>query len=188
MMIKTKTTANTNTKVKANFEDVLPKLTQMEIFSKFNPENERDLEILKKVFDRLIPHHFKKGETIIKEGEKGELFYILYKGSVQVRQKTFSNDTIALANLDDSMNIFFGETALIGQDTRSASVVAVTDCETIALSGADFLQLSEDEPSFGFRVTLILARRMAATIRRTNQDKTTLYEALLSEVEGTFGA
>lgn len=184
MILKPKTDARMN----VNFEDVLPRLTKMEIFSGFDPDKEEDRNILKKVFDRLVPQHFKKGEMIIREGDRGDLFYILYKGSVQVRQQTYANDTIALANLDDSMNIFFGEAALIDQDTRSASVVAMTDCETIALSGADFLELAEDEPVFGYRVALILARRMAKTIRRTNQDKSTLYEALLSEVEGTFGA
>ena len=181
----TKPKATTSPRV--DFEEILPKLTKMEIFSSFDPDIPEDRSILKKVYDRLVPHHFKKGETIIREGDKGDLFYILYKGSVQVCQKTFSNDTIALANLDDSMNIFFGEAALIGQDTRSASVIAITDCETIALSGNDFLQLADSEPLFGYRVTLILARRMAATIRKTNKDKSTLYEALLSEVEGTFG-
>ena len=84
------------------------------------------------------------------------------------------------------MNIFFGEAALIGQDTRSASVVATTDCHTIVLSGEKFLELAEKEPVFGYRVTLRIARRMAATIRKSNRDKSTLYEALLSEVEGTF--
>ena len=184
MNLKTKP----NVTSKLNFEEVLPKLIKMEIFSSFDPDKEEDRRILKKVMERLVPQHFKKGETIIREGDKGENFYILYKGSVQVRQQTFSNDTIALANLNDSMNIFFGEAALIGQDTRSASVIALTDCDTIAMSGADFLELSESEPLFGYRVTLLLARRMSATIKKSNQDKSTLYEALLSEVEGTFGA
>lgn len=183
--MNSKTKAHTMTNV--NFEEILPKITKMEIFSDFNPEKEEDRIILKKVVDRLVPHHFKKGEMIIREGDKGDLFYILHKGCVQVRQQTFANDTIALANLDASMNIFFGEAALIGQDTRSASVVATTDCDTIALSGDDFLKLAEEEPIFGYRVTLKLAQRMSATIRKTNIDKSTLYEALLSEVEGTFG-
>lgn len=174
--------------IKANFEEILPKLTKMEIFSDFDYENENDKNILKKVYDRLVFQRFKKGEIIIQEGDHGDYFYILLKGNVQVRQQTFANDVIALANLDETMNIFFGEAALIGKDTRSASIVAMSDCDTIALSGDDFLELAESEPIFGYRVTLKLARRMAATIRKANQDKSTLYEALLSEVEGTFGA
>lgn len=171
----------------AHIEEVLPKLAKMEIFSDFDPAKEEDKQILTKVYERLIPQHFKKGEMIITEGDKGDYFYILLKGKVQVLQKTFANDIIALANLDDSMNIFFGEAALIGQDTRSASIVAITDCETIALSGEDFLTLAEAEPLFGYRVTLKLAQRMSATIKKANSDKSTLYEALLSEVEGAFG-
>lgn len=170
----------------ADFEEILPKLTKLEIFSDFDSEKDEDRRILKTVYDGLTTKNFKKGEMIIREGDRGDDFYILHTGSVQVQQNTFSNDRIALANLDSTMNIFFGEAALIGQDTRSASVIATSDCSTIVLSGEKFLELAEKEPVFGYRVTLRIARRMAATIRKSNRDKSTLYEALLSEVEGTF--
>ena len=37
--------------------------------------------------------------------------------------------------------------------------------------------------AFSYRVLLKLAQRMAKTIRDTNSDKATLYEALFSEIE-----
>src|SRR5574344_2676234 len=143
-----------------NFEQVLPKLTKLELFSDFDPEKEEDKRILKIVFENLSFKDFKKGDVIIKEGDKGDSFYILYTGSVQVQQKTLADDTIALANLDAAQGVFFGEAALIGNDVRSASVIALTDCSTIVLSGRKFLDLCEREPIFGYHVTYRIAQRL----------------------------
>ena len=73
MNLKTKP----NVTNKLNFEEVLPKLIKMEIFSGFDPDKEEDRNILKKVTERLVPQHFKKGETIIREGDKGDGIYLL---------------------------------------------------------------------------------------------------------------
>ncbi len=166
------------------FEKVLPRLVQIQLFSDFSVENENDRRILKLVYDNLSIENFKTGETIIKEGEHGDSFYILYTGEVQIQRNTPAGDTIALARLKSEQNIFFGETALISNDTRSATVKAATDCSTIVLSSKKFLSMCEQEPILGYRVILHLAQRMAKTIRDTNSDKATLYEALFNEIEG----
>ena len=98
-------------------------------------------------------------------------------------EKTPAGDHIALADLTSDMNIFFGETALISDDPRTATVSALTDCRCIALSSTKFLSVCDKEPLLGYRVLLKLAQRMAKTIRDTNSDKATLYEALFNEIE-----
>lgn len=165
------------------FEDVLPKLINIKLFSDFNADNENDRRILKLVYDNMTIENFSKGEIIIQEGNFGDLFYILYKGSVQVCRETPAGDTIALADLNQAQNIFFGEIALISNEPRTATVKATSDCKCIVLSSKKFLALCEKEPLLGYRVTLHLARSMAKTIRDTNNDKATLYEALFSEIE-----
>jgi len=167
-----------------DFEQVLPKLTKLELFSDFDMNREEDKRILKALYATLSIKKFKKNDVIIKEGDRGDSFYILYTGSVQVQQRTLADDTIALANLNAEQGIFFGEAALISHDVRSASVIAMTDCSTIVLSGQKFLELCDKEPVLGYRVTYRIAQRLAATIRKTNRDKTVLYEALLNEVDG----
>ncbi|MCQ2590494.1 MAG: cyclic nucleotide-binding domain-containing protein [Treponema sp.] len=166
-----------------NFETVLPKLLKIELFSDFKADNENDSRIMNAVYENMTLKNFKSGEIIIKEGDYGDLFFILYDGSVQVMRNTPAGDKIALANLTSDMNIFFGETALISKDTRSATVVATTDCKVIALSSKKFLAICEKEPLLGYRVLLHLARRMSQTIRNTNSDKAALYEALFNEIE-----
>ena len=157
------------------FEEVLPKLVQIQLFSDFNPDDENDIRILRAVYDSMVIENYQKGDVIIEEGKFGDMFYILYKGKVKVFRKTPAGDKIALADLSSDMNIFFGETALISDDPRTATVQASTDCRCIALSSTKFLDV--------YRVLLKLAQRMAKTIRDTNSDKATLYEALFSEIE-----
>lgn len=170
-----------------DFEQVLPKLIKLELFSDFNLEKENDRRILKTVYENVSNKKFKAGDIIIKEGDKGDSFYILSSGTVQVQQKTPADDTIAIANLTAEQGVFFGEAALISHDVRSATVIALTDSSAIVLSGRKFLELSEKEPLFGYRVTYRIAQRLAATIRKTNHDRTILYQALLNEVDGASG-
>lgn len=165
------------------FETVLPKLLKIELFSDFKADNENDARILKIVYENMVLKNYKAGEVIIKEGDTGDLFYILYKGSVQVVRATPAGDKMALANLSSDMNVFFGETALISKDTRSATVKAASDCTTIALSSKKFISICDSEPLLGYRVLLHLARNMSQTIRNTNQDKAALYQALFDEIE-----
>ncbi len=166
-----------------NFEEVLPKLVRIQLFSDFKTDDENDCRILRSVYDSMTIESYQKGDVIIEEGKIGDDFYILYSGKVHISRKTPAGDEIALADLTSEMNIFFGETALISDDPRTATVRALTDCRCIALSSTKFLAVCDKEPLLGYRVLLKLAQRMAKTIRDTNSDKATLYEALFNEIE-----
>ena len=54
-----------------SFEQVLPKLVKIQLFSDFDPASEEDQRILKAVYDNLSIQKFKAGQKIIKEGETG---------------------------------------------------------------------------------------------------------------------
>ena len=45
----------------ADFEEILPKLTKLEIFSDFDAAKDEDRRILKTVYDGLTTKNFKKG-------------------------------------------------------------------------------------------------------------------------------
>lgn len=167
-----------------NFETILPKLRKIDLFADFvadTPENKR---ILKTVYDNIQLKKFSPGEIIIKEGDFGSEFYILYEGSVQIERNTPAGDVLALASLNADMGIFFGETALISDDSRTATVKASSDVTTIVLNNKNFEKICEAEPVFGYKVVMSIARRMANTIKTTNSDKATLYAALFDEIEG----
>lgn len=166
-----------------SFEKVLPRLIKIPLFADFKIDDEEDKRILKLVYDNLSVEKFKAGQAIIKEGETGDVFYILYSGEVLITRQTPAGDIIALATLNSEMNVFFGEMAIISNDTRSATVTANTECVTLTLAGKTFLELCEKEPVLGYRALLVLAKRLTNTVRDTNKDKAILYEALCNEIE-----
>lgn len=165
-------------------KDQIEKLAKIEIFSDLLPSSSEDKQILEDLAALLSEKKFKKGEMIIREGDMGDTLYILASGSVQVLRNTLGDEKYAVVNLKAEQNVFFGEVALIDSDRRSASVMALEDCKTWVLTGKDYEKICEQEPRFGYLVTFRIAKRIASTLRNTNNDIITLYEALLDEVEG----
>ncbi|MBR4372902.1 MAG: cyclic nucleotide-binding domain-containing protein [Treponema sp.] len=170
--------------MKADFDKVFPVLTSLPIFSDFadNPDGRR---IMSLVFDALEVEDFDEGDTILKEGETGDAFYILRSGSVKVLRKTTSGDMIALSESDDSMHVCFGDAALMGNEKRIVTVLATSDCHTLKISGKKFRKICEREPVLGYRVFLRLATDLKQSIEKANSDIATLYEALFREIEGS---
>lgn len=166
-----------------SFETVLPKLVKLPLFCDFNAENDEDKRMLKLIYDNLSIVPFKSGEVVIKEGEMGDELFILYEGEVLVTRETPVGDVIALATLNSSMNVFFGEMAIISKDTRSATITANTDCLCLSIEGEKFMEVCGKEPVLGYRVLSVLAKRLANNVRAANKDKAILYEALCQEIE-----
>ena len=165
------------------FDEVLPFILRLSLFEDFSRDNSDDVRILKVLYDNFTVKEFKTKDVIIKEGDYGDLFYILLNGCIRIYRKTPAGDKIALANLSADQGIFFGETALISKESRSATVEAATDCRVIAISSKKFHAICEKEPVLGYRVVMKIAGIMANTLRDCNSDKATLYEALFNEIE-----
>jgi len=165
-------------------DELIRKLCKLEIFSDFNADNPEHKAILEQVCTKLEPQSFTKGSTILKEGDTGDCLHILYEGTVQIKRNTPSNEQFAVVNLTTEQNVFFGEVALVDRDTRSASVYALTNCKTLRLDGESFIKLCNEMPLLGYHVMYRISRRIASSLRRSNKDLMTLYEALLDEVHG----
>ncbi|HUR78977.1 MAG TPA: Crp/Fnr family transcriptional regulator [Acidimicrobiales bacterium] len=75
---------------------------------------------------------FKKGEVIFHEGDPGDTLHLIDKGHVAMRVTTPMGDVATL--LVTGPGDFFGELAVVGQTAaRNSTVVALDDCETLAL-------------------------------------------------------
>lgn len=64
---------------------------------------------------------------------------------------------------DLSADHIFGEMALIDSEPRSATAIAVTDVELVAVSEKQFLFLVSQTPYFALKVMRILAQRLRVT-------------------------
>jgi len=118
-------------------DDWMAKLLQTEVFHRIPPAN------IQSIFIRMETHHFKAGESVIRQGEEGEHFYIIREGRCRVIRKTRKTPAgMVLATLTSGDN--FGEEALISGGKRNASIVMETDSVLMSLSKTDFLELLND--------------------------------------------
>lgn len=83
---------------------------------------------------------FNRGDLIIEEGTVGDRLYIVLSGVVRVFTHSKEGEIIVLARLEDGQ--YFGEQALINKIPieRNASVIALTEVETLAIGYDQFQQ------------------------------------------------
>ncbi|XP_055526727.1 cAMP-dependent protein kinase type I regulatory subunit isoform X1 [Wyeomyia smithii] len=89
------------------------------------------------VADALEPVTFEDGETIVKQGEPGNDFYIIVEGCATVRQKRDEKEEPAeVGRLGPSD--YFGEIALLLDRPRAATVIARGSLKCVKLDRARF--------------------------------------------------
>ena len=143
-----------------------------------------DPEALEKIFHLGKTTTARKGDSVIQEGDIGDNLYILLSGTVRIQKTTLQNQPYTVVIMREDDNVYFGELALIDKDKRSATVVAESDIILFSISRHDFLQFCEENPYMGFKITMKIARKLSTSLRKMNRDVITLFEALVSEVEG----
>jgi CRP/FNR family cyclic AMP-dependent transcriptional regulator len=99
---------------------------------------------------------FKAGGVIFREGDEARELFVIKSGQVRIQ---IGNRTVTELVADS----IFGEMALIDNEPRSATAVAVTDVELVAVSEKQFLFLVGQTPYFALRVMRVLAQRLRAT-------------------------
>lgn len=129
----------------------------------------------------------KKGQTVLREGDRGDVMYILVAGRVQVSRTvtlSLSRSSIGEAEksfveLDALNHPAFGEMALLDENSlRGATVTALTDVVLMGLSQGDFDELCEEDPLLGYRVMRNMATQLSARLHHTNVDVLKLSSAL----------
>ena len=100
---------------------------------------------LNDVAQALTDANYKAGDTIIEQGSRGDSFYIVYKGFVKV-VRTQDKKEVKLAQLVPQD--YFGEEELFRNRTRTASIVATTECSILILHRSKLDELIKRVPSF----------------------------------------
>ena len=109
-----------------------------------------------------LGHQYKDGDTIIKQGEKGNCLFVIQEGKVAVfREK---DDTeIKIAELSEGE--FFGEMGLFEQDVRSATVRSMGESKVLTIDKKNFYRTIQKDPSLAYR----LLEKMSKRLRETNK-------------------
>nr|AET50839.1 hypothetical protein [Eimeria tenella] len=105
-------------------------------------ESLKEVELLKdvdayersKVADALKSQLYHAGDTIIREGEAGDTFYLLLDGEAEA----VKGGKVVMKYSRDS---YFGELALLKNQPRAATVTAKTDCKVAYMDRRSFKRL-----------------------------------------------
>lgn len=145
---------------------------------------------IRQVLSRTVPRDFPAGDVIIREGDPGDSLFIMQAGEVEITKQltlVLDEDTPkerVFIRLNAENGVYFGEMALLENETRSATVTALTDCFLLELHQKDFLDLIEHNPAMGVKLLLRLAQVLSGHLRKTNQDVVKLTTALAVSLGG----
>ncbi|MCH6575489.1 MAG: cyclic nucleotide-binding domain-containing protein [Bacteroidetes bacterium] len=101
-------------------------------------------EDIQKIFMLFEKIEVAKNDTIIKQGEAGDYYYIIEEGRFRVSRKIKNQKKkFKLADLESGAG--FGEEALIGNVARNATVTALTNGNLIRIKESDFVNLIKEK-------------------------------------------
>ena len=128
---------------------------------------------------------------IIKDGEHGNILFILKSGTVSVIKKltlldedrySLKDKELILLNAEE--NGFFGEMVLCSEtDIRSATVRTNSMCEVVEVKSADIHKVFDEHPSCGTIFYRNLSSLLAGRLRKSNRDIVKLTTALTLALE-----
>lgn len=105
----------------------------------------------------FVTKQYRKGKAIIRQGTHGTSAFILRKGKVEVSQVDAQGNKHVITVLQE--NDVFGEMAMVSSAPRSASVVALEECEVAVLTRERFLSLPDTNPAV-LRIKKIMGERL----------------------------
>jgi len=108
---------------------------------------------------KLAKHHsYKKGDLIVREGDRDGRLFIIISGEVEVIKDLGGRSEKPLRVLT-SYN-YFGEMALIDDYIRTASIVARNNTEVISLDQWNIREEIRKYPSIAIEMMQTLGRRL----------------------------
>jgi CRP-like cAMP-binding protein len=125
-----------------NDDDWMTTLLKSPLFRALPPAN------LQQIIISLEEVEFKKGDSIIKQGDPGDYYYLIKNGHCLISRKPSANaKDIKLAQLRTQDT--FGEDSLLSGESRNVSITALTNITLLRLSKDKFISLIKD-PSLKF--------------------------------------
>ena len=115
------------------------------------------------VFFELFSHNptivkVAAGDALFREGEEGHLMFVLATGTAEVIVNHRVVEELQHGNI-------VGELGLVSPGPRSATVIATSDCEFVAVDEKRFQFLVQQTPFFATQVMRVMAERLRNTDR-----------------------
>jgi CRP/FNR family transcriptional regulator, cyclic AMP receptor protein len=143
-----------------NLNEEVEILKGVPIFSKLEPSK---LKLLAFTGERMT---FGTGQEICHQGDPGDTMYVILAGVADVLLET-STGQIAVAEL--KKNGFFGETAILCDAPRNATIKARESLTTLKISKDMFYRLVAEFPTMAIEMMRELAHRVEDTNQKLRE-------------------
>jgi CRP/FNR family transcriptional regulator, cyclic AMP receptor protein len=160
----------------------------------FSEMDEQEVAGIRAIMEEM---KFKPGQTIVREGDLGDLFYVVTDGTAQVSIMDGGGREIVLQEIGPGG--FFGELSMLSSEPRSARVKALDNVTALALERDEFFAFLRKSPSAAIDVLIELGGRlhnMDGILRRTvsrnanevDEERLTLGQRIADAVADTMGS
>jgi CRP-like cAMP-binding protein len=131
----------------------------------FSELSDADIASLARLASR---RRYAKDAVVFFENEEGDFFFMIVEGRIKVTILGDDGREVILSIL--GIGDFFGEMALLDNEPRSATAIAIEDSELVSLHRHDFQSVLADNRS----IMSALIKILAARIRKANHQISTL--------------
>lgn len=160
----------------------------------FSEMDEHEVGDIRKIMDEM---KFKAGQTIIREGETGNLFYVITEGRVEVIVRDADGSDIILH--EAGPGDFFGELSMLTNEPRSARIRAIEDLTTLALERDEFFEFLRTHTHAAIDVLVelggrlrendaIMRRMVSRNVNEMDEEQMTLGQRVADKVADTIGS
>ncbi|MBN1302746.1 MAG: cyclic nucleotide-binding domain-containing protein [Melioribacteraceae bacterium] len=149
---------------KSDLEEVLSSMPT------FKHLNSTQLKYLLEIAHNRV---YSAGEYIFYQGDPGIALYLITDGEIRIMKHNDNSDEIELAHFN--RGDFFGELALLDDDVRSASAIAVKESKITVIFRPDLDKFIDRFPKVGIKILKGLAQIIATRLRLLDEEFLALY-------------
>lgn len=160
----------------------------------FSEMDDQEVAEIRALMDEL---KFKSGQHIVREGETGDLFYVVTDGEVQVIIDDANGKEIIIHMIGPGG--FFGELSMLTKEPRSAHVKALTPVTVLALERDEFFDFLYKRPHAAIDVLIelggrlhdmdgILRKTASRNVNEVDDERLTLGQRVADTVADTMGS
>jgi uncharacterized membrane protein len=160
----------------------------------FSEMDEQEVAGIHAIMDEV---KFKPGQVITREGELGDLFYVITEGHVEVIIRDAEGEELVLHEVGPGG--FFGELSMLTNEPRAARVRAIDHVTTLALERDEFLDFLRTHTHAAIDVMVelggrlhendaILRRMVSRNVNVVEEEQMTLGQRVADKVADTIGS
>jgi CRP/FNR family transcriptional regulator, cyclic AMP receptor protein len=160
----------------------------------FSEMDEQEVDGIRTIMQEM---KFKPGQVIIREGEVGNLFYVITEGQAEIIIRDAGGSELVLHKAGPGD--FFGELSMLTNEPRSARVRAVENLTALALERDDFFEFLRTHTHAAIDVMVELGGRLrendhilrsmvSRNVNEVEEERLTFGQRIADKVADTIGS